>query len=57
MKWLKTTNFVLAANLHGGALVANYPYDTANGNSGMNLLLLLLLLLLAKTRMTQGNAK
>ena len=41
MKWLKTTNFVLAANLHGGALVANYPYDTANGDSGMNLLLLL----------------
>ena len=36
MKWLKTINFVLAANLHGGALVANYPYDTANGNSAMD---------------------
>lgn len=32
MEWLKTETFVLSANLHGGALVASYPFD--NGVPG-----------------------
>lgn len=33
MEWLKSEMFVLSANLHGGALVASYPYDNSNGGS------------------------
>lgn len=38
MGWLEKINFVLGANIHGGDLVANYPFDKSiTGNSAASI--------------------
>lgn len=36
MAWLERINFVLSANLHNGALVANYPFDAKSEGTSVS---------------------
>lgn len=31
-KWMNSTKFILSASLHGGAMVANYPFESIKHN-------------------------
>jgi hypothetical protein len=35
LNWLNSNNFVISANFHGGAVVANYPFDNFAGASNL----------------------
>lgn len=36
--WVQSTQFVLSASLHGGALVVNYPFDNYRGGGAVVLI-------------------
>lgn len=40
INWMENTNFILSASLHGGALVANYPFDTTEEKRTLFIILL-----------------
>lgn len=46
IEWIESTNFILSANLHGGSLVASYPWDDSPSHQNYGKLNLLYLLLL-----------
>jgi len=35
MAWIRSNSFQLSANLHGGSLVSNYPYDDTPGGASV----------------------
>lgn len=62
MKWILKENFVLSGNLHGGALVASYPYDetvshaSTYGKSPDDSLFRFLALTYAKKHLTMSSS-